>query len=272
MADTHSCASDVPVPFPLSAPAGVSTNEMSVVRPASQEDGISASRVDSTVVPVPLSAIRDDLEVVPFTTHGDTADALRYVSDVSRPVISICRAMRTSSFLLDVCVADENTDASGVLEEVPGPLFDLLHATEGYPMMVHRVHTSPAAAPTLEGNTTNVQFVVCLSNVNDGVLRPNSSRAIVPAAPTSRDGASGEHLRSAGPSPHAVDMPGSSFDAFTAVCSRNAHDECTPVPAIPRGNMSGAHHCTSDVPYLCDPSHNRYVEPVARRTHCRRAH
>ncbi|KAH9925515.1 uncharacterized protein B0H18DRAFT_955043 [Fomitopsis serialis] len=191
-----------PPPLLVPAPADVLTSMKLIVRTAGHN-----------VVP--------GITVVPAVVHGNMADTHS--------------SMRMSLFLLDVCVADENTDVSGVLEEVPGLLFDLLHATKGYPMMVHQVHTSPAAAPTLEGNTTNVQFVT---------------------EQQQSDCACCSHFMR-WPSPHAVDMPGSSFDAFTTVCSRNAHDECTPVPAIPRGNMSGAHHCTSDMPYLCDPSHNR---------------
>ncbi|KAH9930876.1 uncharacterized protein B0H18DRAFT_117783 [Fomitopsis serialis] len=227
-ADAQRCTSDVSVYLLLSAPAEVPMSKKPVVRAAGHEDGVSI--------------FRDDLMVVPNVSHGNTSDD-RCTSDVPHLPMNR-RTEGTSSIQLDVHTVDESNSPPGVLANVPGALVDPSCASDGSVVRlttVHPVHTSPAAVPASEGNTTTNECIVCLSVVKNGMLGPCSSTAIVPAAPTSRDNTSGESPSSTRPSPpflvppHAADTPSSSLDVsprtFLWMCRKHA-SLCSPPSTI----------------------------------------
>ncbi|KAH9911455.1 uncharacterized protein B0H18DRAFT_1218207 [Fomitopsis serialis] len=217
-ADAQSCASDVPVPSLLPAPAGVSTHEKSVVHSAGHEDG--------------SSVFRDNLMVVPDVLQGNTSDAHRCTSDVPR-FSTNRRTVGTSSILLDVQAVDEDDAALGVLASVPGVLVELSGASDGpevHPAKVHPVRTSPVPVPKSRSSTMDNKTVAHFSDVQVGALDLSRSTTTVSAAPTSQDDASGESPSSTRPSlpillpQHAADTSSLLLDVSAAAPSLNARD------------------------------------------------
>ncbi|KAH9935412.1 uncharacterized protein B0H18DRAFT_1114165 [Fomitopsis serialis] len=93
-----------PPPIPVPAPAGISTNEKLIVRPAGHEDR--------------TSAFRDNSHVVPTTLYGNTADAQSGVSDV--PILSLVPspARISTNNKVIVCVTNRENGTLGLWDDL----------------------------------------------------------------------------------------------------------------------------------------------------------